>query len=208
MLQHNTRQEIAAETRRKLLAAAKSLFAKNGYKGTTVRSINRKINMGDGLIYHYFPGGKKEIFTVIVRENIEQSIDKMNSYNEKMEHLPLEEVLKKILILAENGFAENLELLKILIKEGSAIDFSKIQNIQRLLKTIKNRREWLVSFLKRRYEKGEIKKMDFDIAADQLMAISINNLFGDIINLEIAILPNSQKKERIVEHILNTWKKP
>ena len=37
----NQRQEQAAATRQKLLTSAQHLFAQNGYKGTTVRMINR-----------------------------------------------------------------------------------------------------------------------------------------------------------------------
>ena len=58
----NQRQEQAAATRQKLLTSAQHLFAQNGYKGTTVRMINRSVDLADGLLYHYFPGGKKEIF--------------------------------------------------------------------------------------------------------------------------------------------------
>lgn len=60
------REAQAAETRMKFVVSAQSLLAEKGYKGTSVREINRSVNLADGLLYHYFPGGKKEIFQVIV----------------------------------------------------------------------------------------------------------------------------------------------
>ena len=77
MKESNMRQEQAAATRRKLLDSAGKLFAQNGYKGTSVRSINRNVGVADGLLYHYFPGGKEEIFMTIVKEsmkNFEQEL--------------------------------------------------------------------------------------------------------------------------------------
>ena len=66
----NQRQEQAAATRQKLLTSAQHLFAQNGYKGTTVRMINRSVDLADGLLYHYFPGGKKEIFKEVITGNM------------------------------------------------------------------------------------------------------------------------------------------
>lgn len=63
------RKEQAEKTKQKLLATAKSLFSKNGYNGTSVRAISHQAELADGLLYHYFPGGKKELFQTIVAEN-------------------------------------------------------------------------------------------------------------------------------------------
>ena len=81
----NMRQEQAAATKRNLLDAAQKLFAENGYKATPVRSINKKIGMADGLLYHYFPGGKKEILQVIVVENFEKILARLRIRSEKLD---------------------------------------------------------------------------------------------------------------------------
>ena len=62
----NLRETQAAETREKLFISARSLFAKKGYKGTSVREINRNVGLADGLLYHYYPGGKAEIFRTVL----------------------------------------------------------------------------------------------------------------------------------------------
>lgn len=66
------RQKKAAQTRKTLLDAARKLFAQHGYAGTSMRAISRNAGMADGLMYHYFPGGKKELFQVILKESLEQ----------------------------------------------------------------------------------------------------------------------------------------
>lgn len=58
----NMRDVQAAESRQKLLNSAQRLFAEKGYKGTPVREINRSAHLADGLLYHYFPGGKMRYF--------------------------------------------------------------------------------------------------------------------------------------------------
>ena len=73
----NQRQEQAAATRQKLLTSAQHLFAQNGYKGTTVRMINRSVDLADGLLYHYFPGGKKEIFKEVITGNMQEMFQEL-----------------------------------------------------------------------------------------------------------------------------------
>ena len=58
----------AMERREQLLNSAKELFALQGYHATTTREITKHIGMADGLIYHYFPDGKKQILDIIMKE--------------------------------------------------------------------------------------------------------------------------------------------
>ena len=74
-----TRKEQATATREKLLETAKNLFAEMGYHGTPVRAITRQIQKGDGILYHYFPGGKQEIMSVLLRESFSIACTKSSS---------------------------------------------------------------------------------------------------------------------------------
>lgn len=58
------------------------IFAEKGYKGISVREICRNVNLADGIIYHYFPRGKKELFREVVETNVRRimfEIDEKNS---------------------------------------------------------------------------------------------------------------------------------
>src|SRR5688572_12029198 len=43
------------ETRRRILLAARSLFAQHGYAGTSVRMIARSLRITDPAIHYHFP---------------------------------------------------------------------------------------------------------------------------------------------------------
>jgi AcrR family transcriptional regulator len=54
-------------TRGALLAAAETLFGRDGYHGTGVTDITREAGVAQGTFYLYFPG-KEEIFRELVRD--------------------------------------------------------------------------------------------------------------------------------------------
>jgi AcrR family transcriptional regulator len=59
------RKEQAAASRAELLEAARQCFTELGYERTTVAGILDRVGMARGALYHYFPGGKAEIFTAV-----------------------------------------------------------------------------------------------------------------------------------------------
>ena len=59
------RKEQAAASRAGLVEAARSCFTEHGYDATTVAAILERAGMARGALYHYFPGGKAEIFAAV-----------------------------------------------------------------------------------------------------------------------------------------------
>jgi AcrR family transcriptional regulator len=59
------RKEQAQESRAALLAAARTCFTESGYESTTVAAILDRAGMARGALYHYFPGGKADIFAAV-----------------------------------------------------------------------------------------------------------------------------------------------
>lgn len=201
----NLRQEQAAETRRKLLLSAKGLFAKNGYAGTPVRSINREIGMADGLLYHYFPSGKKEIFQVLIKEGFEKTVIGIRGYNEVVESMPMEQVLDQMYRFWDTVFAENLDLLKILMKESETMELIEMGALKRLLE---ERRLWIAAFLEKRHRQGEIRHMDFQMAAEHIMAVSISNIMSKMMNLSSDLCGNAQNRMESIQYMVGLWKNP
>lgn len=62
------RAEQAEASRAALVAAARSCFAEDGYDATTVAEVLRRAGMARGALYHYFPGGKDELFAAVYVE--------------------------------------------------------------------------------------------------------------------------------------------
>lgn len=116
----NLRQEQAAATRAKLLESAKRLFAEHGYKGTSVRMINRSVGLADGLLYHYFPDGKKEIFQAVVEQQLSQLMDVLDGQYtaDSYAEIPLEQALEKIYRIFVREMEERLDLFRILFREN------------------------------------------------------------------------------------------
>lgn len=78
------RRPGAPDTRAAILSAARSLFAANGYAGTSVRSVAAAAGVDAALVHHYF-GTKDDLFIaalelpvdprVVVRPVIEGGVD-------------------------------------------------------------------------------------------------------------------------------------
>ena len=115
----NQRQEQAAATRQKLLTSAQHLFAQNGYKGTTVRMINRSVDLADGLLYHYFPGGKKEIFKEVITGNMQEMFQELQEPEKQdvYEKLPLDAALDAAYINFMTVIDEHLEFIRMMVRE-------------------------------------------------------------------------------------------
>lgn len=62
------RREQAAASRAGLVEAARACFAEQGYERTTVADILDRAGMARGALYHYFPGGKRDVFTAVFDE--------------------------------------------------------------------------------------------------------------------------------------------
>ena len=203
MKEHNLRQEQAIETRQKLLVSAKKLFANNGYSATPVRSVSKTINVSDGLLYHYFPNGKKEMLSCLVKEGLIEHMKNIYNYNEEIETLPLKDVLTKLYLNTDSFLTGDIDIIKILFRESEIIEIEETDLISQILH---ERVKWFIEFLKRRHLKGEIKDMDFEMAAKQFIAMSINNMLGKIIKIDFfKEFSDSTEIDRVIKQILLSW---
>jgi AcrR family transcriptional regulator len=60
-----SRKEQAEASRALLVEGARQCFTAYGYEATTVAAILQRVGMARGALYHYFPGGKRELFTAV-----------------------------------------------------------------------------------------------------------------------------------------------
>lgn len=200
----SVRQEQAAATRKKLLESAQKLFAENGYKGTSVRTISRSVNLADGLLYHYFPGGKKEIFQAVVEENVKQILDYLD-YEislEKYVEMPLEEVLE----LCYRNFMEeidrHLDIIRILFRENEVRGFVTDEQMQRM---VGNRDRWLPELLRRKMEAGEIRVMDYETAALTINSLFMNHVLLKIFGVKCTKMEDDEGRKRLIAYQVALW---
>jgi len=64
---HRNHRASAQERQASIIAAASSLFAANGFKGTTTREIARTAGISEALLFKYFPT-KRALYAAILAE--------------------------------------------------------------------------------------------------------------------------------------------
>src|ERR1035437_9372282 len=65
-----TREQSRANTRKRLLTAARSAFARNGFHGASVEEIASEAGFSTGALYSNFDG-KEDLFLVLMETEIE-----------------------------------------------------------------------------------------------------------------------------------------
>jgi AcrR family transcriptional regulator len=69
-----SRDEQRARTRRDLLAAAATVFARNGYHATSVDMVAEAAGYTKGAVYSNF-ASKEELFLALIDEHLDQAVD-------------------------------------------------------------------------------------------------------------------------------------
>lgn len=199
------RKEQAEITRQKLLESARVLFSENGYKGTSVRSISRKAGLANGILYHYFPDGKKELFQTIVTENFSKVSRENEIFHccEQYSGYSLEEVLMTDFKRFAEIIEGNIDIIRILVKENDACEFVSAENIFAV--TGCNKSFW-ADFLRKRADKGEIRQMDFDTAASAILSVLINYIVLRVMDIK-PLTDEESIAKKIINYYVDLWKK-
>lgn len=198
-----TRKQQALKTRALLLDSARTLFAEKGYSGTPVRMINQRIHMADGLLYHYFPGGKKEILQVMIKENAIMISEELSQNESDYEDLDLEALLEALYQHFHQVICNYLDIIKILIKDGEAM---KLIEREELVEILQQRKHWLPALLEKRIQRHEIRPMDCECAAEILMALMMNHMLAKVIAEENGCMDCEAKRKQLIHYLVDLWK--
>ena len=200
----NQRQEQAAATRKKLLASAQHLFAQNGYNGTTVRMINRSVDLADGLLYHYFPNGKKEVFKEVITGNMQEMFRELQKPEKQdvYEKLPLDAALDAAYINFMTVIDEHLEFIRMMMRENKVREFMTEDEIRAIWK---NRIPWLPTLLRRKMEAGEVKEIDFEMAALSVNSILMHYVMKRVADTGRSTLDDQAWRKRMIDYQVSVW---
>ncbi|MEA2602078.1 MAG: hypothetical protein QOF89_3070 [Acidobacteriota bacterium] len=110
MAKRRTQADKSDASTRKVLKAALSLFARQGFRATTMRQIARRSGLSVGALYHHF-GGKEEIFGQLIDQYWQVLLDP---------ELPLNQIFNAA------RFPEDLEAMAAAIEEVVAANSSHI----------------------------------------------------------------------------------
>lgn len=197
----------AIETKSKIIEVSKMLFANNSFNGTTIRQISKEVGMADGLIYHYFPDGKKGILNFILDEFVTERSEKIE---EELLVLGKIQSIKEILEFLGNTifkyFGKDKNLLIILMREQSTFDEIHMRRFHKNIKKIVIK---TLKIIKNKINEEQIKSFDVLMMANQFWS----SIYSFII--QNALFQNnnfySYSKEEylklIIDHTLKTWQK-
>jgi len=199
-----SRADQALETRQKLLDNALLLFSEQGYSKTSIRALARKVDLSDGILYHHFPQGKQQILNVLLTQGVQQALTQLNQFNQDLEHSPLEKVLHTLCELCVQLFSNNKALLKVILRESENMQLSEIHIISQLFQS---RQQWLTALLQQRALQHEIRDMDFNIAAQQFMAVNIQYGLTYLLDLHIGCdISNVDERQQLIQQTLMLWR--
>ncbi|MEM8948791.1 MAG: TetR family transcriptional regulator [Pseudomonadota bacterium] len=122
------RARDADATKARILAAAKSEFARLGLAGARVDEIAEKASANKRMIYHYF-GSKEDLFQVVLEEayldirSAEQELD--------LDHLAPREALERLVRFTWNYYLDNPEFIT-LVNSANLHRGRHLENSERL----------------------------------------------------------------------------
>lgn len=202
--EHLQFDEHSADTRKKLLDSAVKLFAENGYKGTTVRSITRNVNLSDSLLYHYFPNGKKEIFEAAVEENIKEISNSLSDLIGMKDcvKLPLEDFLEVVYLSFMETVRTHLDIMRVILWETEVRKYVKHERLTQIfgLEGLQ-----IEEIFKHKAAEGEIKEMNFKAAALSINSILTNHVVTKLFNNGASILEDDDGRKRLIDYQMHMW---
>ena len=201
----NRRQAQAQESRKKIMEAALQLFSENGYERTSVHMICDHLDAAASLLYHYFPGGKKELLQCLLQENLLSLLLELNAQNNGLEDLPIGDMLEKLYQSIEETVMRHADILRIILKEDIAREAALNDALKEM---IHFRHAWFARLLEKQAEKGEIAPMDYASAAETLDSLMLCHLGIELMGFSDGRLADQAHRKRLMDYQISLWQRP
>ncbi|MGC8928253.1 MAG: TetR/AcrR family transcriptional regulator [Myxococcota bacterium] len=183
-------------TRRRLLKAAKEIFAKKGYHNTIVSEIVQRAGVGQGTFYRNFID-KRDIFENLIGELVEKLL---LSFSEMSNELPKNsEEYREASIRAIRRMIdiviENRELVQIFVKEAITVD----RGLERKILDLQMRFAELAKYyLDYAIKKGFARRCDSEIVSKSVVGLGFSFL-----NMWISGVVDEKDVDRIINEVVD-----
>lgn len=155
--------------REKIVEISTEEFAKSGYKGASVNSIVKKLNIAKGSIFSYF-GDKEGLFLHIFRYSIEKVKDYLRKVRDETADQNLFLRLKSILTAGVEFTEKYPYIYRVYIRMTLNSDIPLKEDLQKAIRETAH--EFLFELLEEAREKNEINTdTDLKIAAFTIEAV-------------------------------------
>lgn len=103
-----------AQTRTRILQAARKLFANKGYDGTTTRDLANAAGVAEGTLFRYFPNKKAILVEIATQGWVEILTDLLTELSEMGSYKAVAQVMKHRML----HMRENIELMRVCFLEA------------------------------------------------------------------------------------------
>lgn len=103
-----------AETQTRILQAAKKLFARRGYDGTTTRDLAQEAGVAEGTIFRHFENKKAILIEVVTQGWVEILTDLLTEFSEMASYKAIAQVMRKRML----NLHQNADLLRVCFMEA------------------------------------------------------------------------------------------
>ncbi len=157
-------------TKRKIFETSMKLFAEKGYDGTSIDDITSSVGVAKGTLYYHF-SSKEEIFNFLVEEGMNLLKNSINIKTEAQKNYI--DKLRAIILIQIKIIVKYENFMSIIFSESwgnSSRSLTCQKYVNEYLEIVKN-------ILRKGMEKGEIRKLDIDVLATQILGIACGNLY-------------------------------
>ena len=116
--------------------------------------------------------------------------------------LPLDAALDAAYINFMTVIDEHLEFIRMMVRENGVREFLSEEEVRSIWK---NRIPWLPTLLKRKMEAGEVKEMDFEMAALSVNSILMHYVMKRVTDTGHSTLDDKAWRKRLVDYQVSVW---
>lgn len=190
----------------KILAVARDVFARRGFRNTDVQEIADKLGIGKGTIYRAF-GTKEQLFFAVVDSGMRRLAEQMAATSAACKDSP--HALEEALTVFFSFFEENPQFIELLMQERS--EFRDRDSHSYVRHWLSNSPHWRAK-IKDGIANGRLEKDDPDRIIDALSALCYGTIFVSYFSkkkidvkqtgkslakiLHFGILTDSERKKR------------
>jgi AcrR family transcriptional regulator len=164
------KQDVARDTRAKILSEALDLFAQEGFHGTSMRALARQVGVRESALYHHFPS-KEAIFDALAKEltyGRAQELIEALDFDRALRDGP-QAFLRALAHRAIEGWAtpEEQKFARIMLAEGPRLSRGMEIHPQRYMLQV---REAISAVFAELVRRSLVKPMDPELLAMEFMA--------------------------------------
>jgi len=170
------------KTRQRILEAARQEFSRHGYSGGTTRSIAAAAGVSELTLFRHF-ATKKNLFLAMV-SRFSALPDLQNTLAESLTGDPQQDLKRIATAFLNTTIARRSEILMTLREAETLPELREISaTVPRM------QREMLAAYLQRQMERGLLRRMDPDLAAQTFLGMLFAYAIRDFIEDAVQQVP-------------------